>query len=150
MEFSAELELAGKTATGITVPPAVVDALNAGKRIPVVVTIKKHSYRTTIAPYNGAYMIPVSAENREAAGVKAGDTLRVGIEVDTAPREIEVPADLAAALAKNKEAKAFFESLSFSNQRGYVSWLEQAKKEETRNARVLACVESLEAGRKQH
>jgi hypothetical protein len=150
MEFTAELELAGKTATGITVPPEVVESLNAGKRVPVVVTIKKHSYRTTIAPYNGAYMIPVSAENRDAAGIAAGDTLRIGLAVDAAPREIEVPADLAAALAKSKAAKAFFDSLSFSNQRGYVSWLEQAKKEETRNARVAKCVESLEAGRKQH
>ena len=147
MEFTAELKLAGKTATGITVPPEVVESLNAGKRVPVTVTIKKHSYRTTIAPYNGVYM---SAENREAAGVNAGEVLRIRIAVDTAPRAVDVPADLAAALAKSKAAKSFFETLSFSNQRGYVAWVEDAKKEETRNARVVKCVESLEAGRKQH
>lgn len=150
MHFTATLELHGKTATGITVPPEVVESLNAGKRVPVVVTIKKHSYRTTIAPYSGVYLIPVSAENRDAAGIAAGDTLRIGLEVDTAPREIDVPADLAAALSRSKAAKTFFDSLSFSNQRGYVSWVEQAKKEETRNARVATCVQSLEAGRKQH
>ncbi len=148
--FTAELELHGKTATGISVPPEVVESLNAGKRVPIVVTINKYSYRTTVGPYGGAFMIPVSAENRAGAGVEAGQQLRISIAVDNAPREVDVPADLAKALAKSKAAKAFFDSLSFSNQRGYVSWVEDAKKEETRNARVIKCVESLEAGRKQH
>ena len=150
MQFTAELQQSGKTATGIRVAADVIESLNAGKRVAVVVTIKKHSYRTTVAPYNGAYMIPVSAANREAAGVTAGEMLRVGIEVDEAPREIQVPVDLAAALKRSNAAKAFFDSLSFSNQRGYVTWVEDAKKQETRNARVAKCVESLEAGRKQH
>ena len=150
MEFEAELELAGKTATGITVPPEVVESLDAGKRVPVVVTIGPHSYRTTIAPYNGRYMIPVSAENRTAAGVHAGERISVGLAVDTQPRAVMVPDDLAKALSKSKGAKQFFESLSFSNQRGYVQWVEDAKKEDTRAARVLKSVESLEAGRKTH
>lgn len=150
MRFTAELELHGRTATGITVPPAVVESLNAGKRVPVVVTIKKHSYRTTIAPYNGVYMIPVSAENRRAAGVTAGQLLTIGLEVDCAPREVAVPADLATALARSTSATSFFLTLSSSNQRGYVMWVEDAKKAETRNARVATCVESLEAGPRAH
>ena len=148
MEFTAELQLHGKTATGITVPPQVVESLNAGKRVPVVVTIGKHSYRTTIAPYNGVYLIPVSAENRAAAGAQAGQQLLVKLEVDSAPRVVEVPADLAKALTKSKAARAFFESLSFSNQRAYVDWVESAKKSETRNARVASCVDMLESGKK--
>ena len=150
VNFEAQLELAGKTATGITVPPEVVASLNAGKRVPVVVTIKQHSYRTTIAPYNGAYMIPVSAENREAAGIKAGDHITIGLAVDTAPREVVVPQDLAAAMKKSKAASDFFMTLSFSNQRGYVSWVEEAKKPETRAARVIKSIESLAAGKKAH
>ncbi len=150
MKFQAELELAGKTATGITVPPEVVASLNAGKRVPVVVTIKQHSYRTTIAPYNGRYMIPVSAENRDAAGIRAGEHITVGVAVDTAPREVSIPADFAVALKKSKSARDFFASLSFSNQRGYVQWVEDAKKEETRAARVLKSIESLEAAKKAH
>jgi hypothetical protein len=150
MNFEAELELAGKTATGITVPPEVVDSLNAGKRVPVVVTIKKHSYRTTIAPYNGRYMIPVSAEHREAAGIKAGERIKIGVTVDTAPRQVAVPEDLAKALKKSKAASDFFASLSFTNQREYARWIEDAKKEETRDARVLKAIESLEAGKKTH
>jgi hypothetical protein len=150
MKFTAELELHGKTATGITVPPAVVESLGAGKRVPVVVTIGPHSYRTTVAPYNGAYLIPVSAENREAAGVRAGQRLSVEVVVDTAPRTVAVPADLATALKANKAAGTFFAGLSLSNQRGYVDWIEQAKKEETRQARVIKAVASLEAGRTSH
>jgi len=150
VRFEAELELAGKTATGIPVPAEVVEALDAGKRVPVVVTIKQHSYRTTVAPYNGRYLIPVSAEVRQAAGVTAGERLSVTIDVDTAPRQIEVPADLAQALRKSKAAREFFESLSFSNQRGYTEWIASAKKQETRQARLLKAVESLEAGKKAH
>lgn len=150
MNFEAELELAGKTATGITVPPEVVESLNAGKRVPVVVTIKKHSYRTTIAPYNGRYMIPVSAENREAAGIAAGERIKVGLAVDTAPREVTVPEDLAKAMKKSKAASDFFTSLSFSHQREYVNWIDSAKKEETRTARVVKSIELLEAGKKTH
>lgn len=150
MNFEAELELAGKTATGISVPPEVVESLNAGKRVPVVVTIKKHSYRTTIAPYNGRYMIPVSAENREAAGIAAGERIKVGLAVDTAPREVTVPEDLAKAMKKSRAASDFFASLSFSHQREYVNWIDSAKKEETRTARVVKSIELLEAGKKTH
>ena len=150
MRFTAELELHGTTATGITVPPEVVEALGAGRRVPVVVTINGHSYRTTIAPYNGAYLIPVSAENRAAAGAKAGDVLAIGLVVDTAPREVYVPPDLAEALAASPAARAFFASLSFTNQRGYVSWIETAKRQETREARVSASITALEQGRKAH
>ncbi len=150
MEFQATLELHGKTATGITVPPEVVEALGAGKRPAVTVTINGYAYRTTVAPYGGVYLIPVSAANRAGAGAVAGEVLTVGVELDTAPREVEVPADLAAALAAAPAAKAFFATLSISNQRGYTTWIEDAKKQETRDARVAKAVESLTAGRKTH
>jgi hypothetical protein len=150
MEIRATLELHGKTATGITIPPEVVEGLGSGKRPAVVVTINGYSYRSTVAPYNGAYLLPVSAENRAGAGASAGDLLTVRLELDKAPREVNVPADLAAALATEPAARAFYESLSNSNQRGYTTWIEDAKKQETREARVLKAVESLAAGRKTH
>ncbi|MDD2818771.1 MAG: DUF1905 domain-containing protein [Candidatus Nanopelagicales bacterium] len=75
-------------------------ATSAGKRVPVVVTIKKHSYWTTSAPYNGRYLIPVSTENREAAGIKAGESITDGLAVEPAPREVSVPADLASELRR--------------------------------------------------
>jgi hypothetical protein len=150
MNFTATLELHGKTATGIEVPEEVVLGLGSSKRPAVVVTINGFSYRTTIAPYNGVYLIPVSAENRAGAQAHAGEVLDVTVEIDTEPRAIEVPADLAKALKADKAAKAFFESLSLSNQRGYVDWITSAKKDETRQARVATSLESLAAGRKAH
>jgi hypothetical protein len=148
MKFTAPLELHGKTATGIEVPEDVVAGLNAGKRIPVRVTINGYTYPSTIAPYNGRYLLPVSAEVRAGAKVAAGDTLTITLEVDATERKIAVPDDLAAVLKKNAKARAFFESLSLSNQRGYVDWIEQAKKPETRATRVEKTVELLSEGKK--
>jgi hypothetical protein len=150
MRFTATLRLHGKTATGIEVPEEVVLGLGPSKRPAVVVTINEFSYRSTIAPYGGSYLLPVAADIRAGARVEAGDVLDVLVELDAEPRAVEVPADLAKALTSHKGAKAFFESLSFSNQRGYVDWITSAKKEETRVARVAKALESLAAGRKQH
>ncbi|HET9757555.1 MAG TPA: DUF1905 domain-containing protein, partial [Candidatus Limnocylindrales bacterium] len=93
MRFKTTLELGGKTATGFRVPPEVVERLGKGKRPPVLVTINGHTYRNTVAVYGDVYMLGVAAEHREAAGVKAGDELDVDLELDSAPREVEVPAD---------------------------------------------------------
>jgi len=142
MTFRATLELHGKTATGITVPPAVVESLGGGKRPAVTVTLKKHSYRTTIAPMGGTFLIPVSAEHRAAAGIKAGDLIDVGVELDAAPREVEVPADLVAALTKAGLLPAF-DSLSFSRRKEAVVSVESAKKPETRERRIEKVVADL-------
>lgn len=150
MEFEATLELHGKTATGIVVPPEVVAALGSGKRPPVVVTINGYSYRSTVAPYTGVFMLPVAAEVRAGAGIVAGERITVSVELDDAPREVEVPDDLAAALRKATEARAFFDSLSYSHRKEYVRWIEEAKKPETRATRVAKAVEMLTAGRKAH
>ena len=142
MKFRATLELHGKTATGITVPPDVVESLGGGKRPAVTVTLKKHSYRTTIAPMGGAFLIPVSAEQRNAAGIRAGDLLDVSVELDAAPREVEVPADLAAALKKAGLLKAF-DALSFTRRKEAVVAVESAKKQETRERRIEKVVTDL-------
>ena len=92
------MQLNGKTATGIEVSDEIVAGLGQGKRPPVRVTIGGYSYRTTVARMGGRFLISLSAENLAAAGVAAGDEVEVGLELDDAPREVEVPADLAAAL----------------------------------------------------
>jgi hypothetical protein len=145
MRFRAEIELHGKTATGFQVPPEVVAALDAGKRVPVSVTINGYTYRTTIAPYTEAYMIPLSAENRAAAGVRAGEVVDVDIERDTAPREVTVPDDLAEALDAGG-VRAAFDGLSFTRRKEYVVGVEGAKKPETRRARIERAVAELAAG----
>jgi hypothetical protein len=136
MRFTATIELGGRTATGIPVPEDVVLGLGRGKRVPVTVTIGGHTYRSTIAPYNGLYMIPLAAEQREAAGVTAGQEVEVDVEVDDAPREVEVPEDLGAALAADEAARAAFEKLSYSNKRRIVLSVEGAKAAETRARRI--------------
>jgi bacteriocin resistance YdeI/OmpD-like protein/uncharacterized protein DUF1905 len=148
MRFRGELALNGKTATGIQVPDEIVDGLGAGKRPAVRVTLRNYTYRTTIAPMGGSYWIGVSAEHRANAGVAAGDTLDVGVEVDDAPRTVDVPDDLAAALDADPSARAFFDSLSFTNQNTYVLWVTDAKKPVTRAGRVEQTIEALLARRK--
>ena len=98
MRFRSTVELGGKTATGIPVPDEIIDALGAGKRPPVTITVNSHSYRTTAVRMGGQYFVPLSAENRAAAGVAAGEDIDVDIEPDEAPREVTLPDDLDAAL----------------------------------------------------
>ena len=147
MKFKATLQLAGKTATGIEVPGKIVDGLGQGKRPPVRVTINGYTYPSTVAPMGGTFMLPVSAEVRDRAGVAAGDKLDVRLELDTEPRTVKVPPDLAKALKKSKQAKSFFDGLSYSHQRRYVMWIEEAKKAETRERRVDKATEMLLDGR---
>ena len=146
MRFRTTLELHGRTATGVEVPPDVVDALGAGKRPPVRVTVNGHTYRGSVAVMGGRYLLSVSAENRAAAGVAAGDEVDVDVELDTAPREVAVPADLAAALAAAPAARTAFDALSYSAKQRYVLPVEQAKTDETRARRVAKAVEALQAG----
>jgi len=150
MKFRATVELHGKTATGIEVPDDVVAALGAGNRPAVTVTVGGHSYRTTATRMGGRFLIPLSAENRTAAGVAAGDEIDVDIEPDTAPREVEVPADLAEALAKDEAAKTTFDALAFTHRKEWVRWVAEAKKAETRAARVAKTIEALHAGQRTH
>lgn len=147
MEFKGTVELGGKTATGIEVPAKVVDALGSGKRPRVTVTIGSHSYRTTVAPMGGRFMVPLSAENRGLAGVAAGDRVKVGIELDTAPRVVEVPADFASALEGDRAAAQRFESLSYSHKKRWVLSIEDAKKPETRVRRIESAVAALRKGK---
>jgi uncharacterized protein YdeI (YjbR/CyaY-like superfamily) len=113
------------------------------------VTIGDHTYRSTIAVMGGKYMVGVSADNRAAAGVAGGDEVEVGLELDTAPRDVDVPADFAEALDARPEARKFFDELSYSQRRWFVLGIEEAKKPETRANRIEKAVERLASGRGQ-
>lgn len=147
MRFRATLETEGKTATGINVPAEVVDALGAGKRPRVTVTINGHTYRTSVAVLGGRYMLGVSADNRVAAGVEGGQEIEVELLLDTAPREVTVPPDFAAALAIEPAAQATFDGLSYSNKSWHVLQIDGAKTDETRQRRIAKSVEALRAGK---
>jgi hypothetical protein len=147
VKFRAKVELGGKTATGIEVPAAVVAKLGSSKRPAVSATINRYTYRSTVAPMGGRFMLPVSAQVREAAGVAAGDLVEVDLELDTAPREVTVPADFGRALARDAAARRFFEGLSFSNKQRIVISIEAAKAPETRERRIAKAVDALREGR---
>ena len=147
MRFRTTLLQNDKTATGFRVPDEVVEALGKGKRPPVRVTINGYTYRSTVAVMGGDYMLGVSADNRAGAGVKGGDEIDVELELDTAPREVSVPADLAAAIEAEPGAKRTFDSLSYSNKSWHVLQIEGAKSDETRQRRIVKSVEALREGR---
>ena len=136
IKFKTTLLSARKTATGIQVPEEVVTKLGQGKRPPVKVTINGYTYRNTIAVMNGMFLLSVSAEVREKASVKSGDNIAVELELDTEPREVDLPADFKATLQRNAKAKTFFETLSNSNKKRFIIPIEQAKTTETRNRRI--------------
>lgn len=140
MRFTATLELNGKTATGIEVPASVLSALGPG-RPAVVVTLGGHSYRTTVGRMGGRSLIPVSAAVREAVGVAAGDVLDVEISPDTAPRTVEVPSDLAEALAAAGASEAW-SRLAYTQQKEWARSVSEAKPE-TRARRVAAAVDAV-------
>lgn len=147
MRLRVTLQLAGKTATGFEVPEHVVTSLGAGKRPPVRVTINGYSYRNTVAPMGGRFVIGVAAEHRAKAGVAAGDEVDVDLELDTAPRQVSVPPDFAEALDAEPDARKFFDGLSYSNQRWHVESVEGAKTFETRQRRITKSVTMLREGR---
>lgn len=136
MKFRAVVELNGKTATGIPVPEVIVTGLGGGKRPKVQVTINGFSYRSSVGSMGGRSMLPVSAQIRDGAGIGAGDEVEVDLELDTAPRAVTVPDDVAGALAAAPAAKAAFEKLSYSHQSRWIGSVEDAKTAETRQRRI--------------
>ena len=135
-----------KNATGIPVLAEVIAALGAGKRPPVVVHIGGHSYRSTVAAYGDVYMLPLSQAHRTAAGVEAGQSVEITLELDTQPRTVDVPDDLAAALAEPPGLREAFDALSYSARKEHVREVTTAKAAETRQRRIAKIVAGL-AGR---
>ena len=147
MRFRTTILQGGKTATGIQIPDEVVEALGSGKRPAVRVTINGFTYRSTVAVMGGVYMVGVSADNRVGAGVAGGDEVDVELELDTAPREVTVPDDLAAALDAEPNARRTFDGLSYSNKSWHVLQVAGAKTDQTRQRRIARSVDILKQGR---
>ena len=141
--FHSELLQQGKSATGFAVPDEVMESFGAGKRVAVVVTIGDHTYRSTVGPYGGANMLPVSGAHRAAAGIAAGDIVEITLALDDQPREVAVPQDLSTALDSDAAARAAFDGLSYSNQLAHVLSVEGAKTLETRERRIAKVLDSL-------
>jgi len=147
MRFRAELESTGKTTAGFEVPEEVVAGLGGGGHPKVSVTVNGFTFRTSIARMGGRFLLGVSAERRARSGIEPGQVLDVDVELDTAPREVEVPDDLAAALAEDAQARKFWDTLSHSKQSWHVDQVTSAKKAETRASRVEKSIAMLRDGR---
>ena len=133
----------GKNATGLRIPADVIASLGTQKRPKVIVSLNGYTYRSTVAAYGDVFMLPVSAEHREAAGVNAGDAVEVTLELDTEPRTVAVPDDLAAALVQKPGATETFDALAYSVRKEHVRQVESAKSQQTRERRIAAIVAKL-------
>ena len=146
IEFTATLEPRGPAAAVVLDADQVAAVGEGAKRFPVLATVNGYSWRTSVARMGGEYLVGLSRAVREAAGVLAGDSVEVAIELDAAPREVEVPEALAAALAADPTARAKFEALAYSHRKEYARWIAEAKRAETRERRVAQAIEMIRAG----
>jgi Bacteriocin-protection, YdeI or OmpD-Associated/Domain of unknown function (DUF1905) len=147
IQFRARLQPRGPAAA-VVLDDAQVAAVGVGaRRFPVVATVNGYTWRTSVARMGGEFLLGLSKEVRQGAGVEAGDEVEVTIELDTAPREVEVPEVLAAALAADPQARASFDRLAFSHRKEYARWVGEAKQEETRQRRVQQALEMIRAGK---
>ena len=128
----------------VEVPFDVREAFGAA-RAKVKVTVNGVELRTTVSIYGGRAYVGFRKEIQKAAGIAIGDRIRVRIEPDEAVRTVDVPADLARALAKDR---AKFDALAYTHRKEYVTWVEEAKKPETRVRRIAKAVEMVRAGLK--
>jgi hypothetical protein len=146
IQFRALLQSRGPAAA-VVLDEAQVAAVGEGaKRFPVVATVNGYTWRTSVARMGGEFLVGLSREVRDGAGVQAGDEVEVTIELDQAPREVDVPEALATALAGDPQASAVFERLAFTHRKEYARWIAEAKRDETRQRRVAQAVEMIRAG----
>jgi len=128
--------------TGIEVPPEVIEALGGGRRPAVKVSVNGFEYESTVGVMGGRSLIPFSSDKRAASGINGGDAITVDVELDTAPRTVEVPEDLGAALAA-AGLRDRFDALAPSHRKAHVTSVESAKAPETRARRVETVVTKL-------
>jgi hypothetical protein len=147
IRFKATLVPRGPAAA-VVLDPEQVDAVGEGaKRFPVVARVNGHSWRTTVTRMRGEFLVGLNRAVREQAGVEAGDTVDVELARDTAPREVELPEALSKALAQDSEARAGFDRLAYTHRKEYARWIEEAKRDETRERRVTQALEMLRQGK---
>jgi predicted deacylase len=145
--FTATLVAHGPAAAFVLDEGQVTAVGEGAKRFPVKATVNGYSWRTTVTRMRGEFLLGLSRSVREGAAVTTGDTVAVLLELDTAPREVEVPAALAGALAGDEQARVAFEGLAFTHRKEYARWIAEAKREETRERRLAQAIEMLRSGR---
>jgi hypothetical protein len=147
IRFSAVLVARGPAAAVVLDDEQVAAVGEGAKRFPVVATVNDHTWRTTVTRMGGEFLLGLNRAVREQAGAEAGDRVDVKLELDTAERTVEVPEALAAALAADPAAAAAYERLAYTHRKEYARWIAEAKRDETRDRRVVQAIEMLRAGR---
>jgi len=142
MKFKARVIPSGN-ATGVEIPKRVVEALRSGARPPITVTINGHTWRTRVAVMRGRCLVGISAANRAASGIAKGTMVTVDLRLDTAPRVVGQPPDLAEALRHHPAARAALDRLPFGLKRKHVGTIDSAKTPETRQRRIAKLVTSM-------
>jgi hypothetical protein len=133
----------------VSIPFNIEDVYGTKGRVKVKAKFDGHPYRGSIANMGtGCHILIVTKEIRKAIGKKTGDVVTVELDVDHDERVVDIPKDLTTLLSKNNEARRFFNQLSYTNQKEYVTWITSAKKKETRVRRLGQIIEKLNAGKK--
>lgn len=147
LHFHTRLEARGPAAAIVLDDDQVAQLGEGAKRFPVHATVNDYSWRTSVARMRGEFLVGLNREVRDGAGVAAGDPVEVTLELDTEPREVEVPDELATALASDAEATARFEAMAFTHRKEYARWIADAKRADTRERRVRQALEMIRGGR---
>jgi hypothetical protein len=147
IEITAELQARGPGSAFVLTDEQVAAVGEGAKRFPAATTINGHRLRTTVVKMRGEFLFGLSKAARQEASIEIGDTMTFTLELDQAPREVEVPAALAAALDSDPEAKRAFEGLAYTHRKEFARWIDEAKREETRERRVVQAIEMIRSGR---
>jgi Bacteriocin-protection, YdeI or OmpD-Associated/Domain of unknown function (DUF1905) len=147
LTFTATLQKRGPAAAVVLDEEQVATVGQGAKRFPVRATVNEYTWRGSVARMKGEFLLGLNREVREAAGVEAGDTVSVTLAPDSEERTVDVPDDLAAALAGDAKAKAAFEALAYTHRKEFARWVGEAKREETRVRRAAEAIEMLREGR---
>lgn len=145
--FEALIRAGRGGGAAVDVPFSAKDVFGTGGQVRVVATFDGHEYRGSIAPMGGGvHVLGVRKDVRASICKDVGDTVQVTMRRDTEPRTVAVPMELSAVLARNREAEANFEALSYTHRKEYAVWVAEAKKQETRDRRAAKAVDMLLAG----
>jgi hypothetical protein len=147
IQFRAQLQPRGPAAAIVLDDAQVAIVGEGARRFPVVATVSGYTWRTSVARMGGEFLLGLNREVRQRAGVQAGDEVDVTIELDVAPREVEVPEALAVALAVDPQASECFERMAFTHRKEYARWIAEAKQEQTRQRRAEQALEIIRAGK---
>jgi hypothetical protein len=147
LTLTITLQRRGPAAAVVLSDDQVAEVGEGRKAFPVQATINGYTWAGRVSRMGGEFLLGLNREVRTGARVEAGDEVTVTIALDEAPREVEVPEALSAALAGDPVAREKYDGLAFTHRKEFARWIAEARKEETRDRRVTQALEMLHEGR---